>query len=273
MPQIKSWTVRMRFWAKVEPLIHVSQRSRIALIFANLRRRKPMPAAFRFFRCVYVWDAVASEGSFTRLGSPVLYICIFRSGSGQASSSSLASRTGRVMTRWKPSHGTGRVSTERCDKSATSTECVGPQPHGSGKKWRQAKPLSGIGLRYRSSPGGANTHDVKCWRPRGPACGSRCQAGRAVQSLCRCGATRVRQRPTQSLSGTTTHHQAKTRRGHEKRIKPGFKARRWVVERTHSWINRFRKLLSASRQRPAMSPFLSLACAMICWRQTITIHG
>jgi putative transposase len=24
---------------------------------------------------------------------------------------------------------------------------------------------------------------------------------------------------------------------------PGFRARRWVVERTHSWINRFRRLL------------------------------
>jgi transposase len=24
---------------------------------------------------------------------------------------------------------------------------------------------------------------------------------------------------------------------------PGFRARRWVVERTHSWLNRFRRLL------------------------------
>ncbi len=27
-----------------------------------------------------------------------------------------------------------------------------------------------------------------------------------------------------------------------KRNKPGYKARRWVVKRTHSWLNRFRKL-------------------------------
>jgi transposase len=28
-----------------------------------------------------------------------------------------------------------------------------------------------------------------------------------------------------------------------KRNQPGWKARRWVVERTHSWLNRYRKLL------------------------------
>jgi putative transposase len=35
-------------------------------------------------------------------------------------------------------------------------------------------------------------------------------------------------------------------RGEEKREKaevPGYRARRWVVERTHSWMNRFRRLL------------------------------
>jgi putative transposase len=30
----------------------------------------------------------------------------------------------------------------------------------------------------------------------------------------------------------------------EENIKiPGFRARRWIVERTHSWLNRFRRLL------------------------------
>jgi transposase len=31
----------------------------------------------------------------------------------------------------------------------------------------------------------------------------------------------------------------------------GFKARRWVVERAHSWMNRFRRLLIRSRQEAA----------------------
>jgi putative transposase len=60
----------------------------------------------------------------------------------------------------------------------------------------------------------------------------------------------------------------------EKRNKPGFKARRWVVERTHSWLNRFRKLLvSFEKKEESYLALLSLAAAMICWRQTIAIHG
>ena len=33
------------------------------------------------------------------------------------------------------------------------------------------------------------------------------------------------------------------RRGADKRNIPGYRARRWVVERTHSWLDRFRRLL------------------------------
>lgn len=59
-----------------------------------------------------------------------------------------------------------------------------------------------------------------------------------------------------------------------KRNKPGYKARRWVVERSHSWFNRFRKLLvSFEKTKESYIALLSLAAAMICWRQTIAIHG
>ena len=56
--------------------------------------------------------------------------------------------------------------------------------------------------------------------------------------------------------------------------KPGYKARRWVVERTHSWLNRFRKLLvSFEKTEASYMALLSLAAALICRRQTSTIHG
>jgi putative transposase len=55
---------------------------------------------------------------------------------------------------------------------------------------------------------------------------------------------------------------------------PDHKARRWVVERTHSWFNRFRKLLvSFEKTQESYLALLSLAAAMICWRQTISIYG
>jgi putative transposase len=46
------------------------------------------------------------------------------------------------------------------------------------------------------------------------------------------------------------------------------KARRWVVEVTHSWLNRFRRLLVRWEKR--ISNYLSMlyfACAIICWRK------
>jgi putative transposase len=46
------------------------------------------------------------------------------------------------------------------------------------------------------------------------------------------------------------------------------KARRWVVELTHSWLNRFRRLLVRWEKKKAN--YLSLlyfACAIICWRK------
>jgi transposase len=44
-------------------------------------------------------------------------------------------------------------------------------------------------------------------------------------------------------------------------------ARRWVVERTHSWLNRFRGLLIRwSRKAKNHLAFLHLACGIITWR-------
>ncbi|MFZ0306294.1 MAG: IS5/IS1182 family transposase, partial [Terracidiphilus sp.] len=48
----------------------------------------------------------------------------------------------------------------------------------------------------------------------------------------------------------------------------------WVVERTHSWFNRFRKLLvSFEKTEASYTALLQLAAALICWRQTIVIYG
>jgi putative transposase len=55
---------------------------------------------------------------------------------------------------------------------------------------------------------------------------------------------------------------------------PGHKARRWVVERSHSWFNRYRKLLvSFEKTEASYLGLLHLAAAMICWRQTVIIYG
>jgi putative transposase len=45
------------------------------------------------------------------------------------------------------------------------------------------------------------------------------------------------------------------------------RARRWVVERTHSWMNRFRRILIRWEKKPeTYLAMLHLACGIITWR-------
>jgi hypothetical protein len=47
----------------------------------------------------------------------------------------------------------------------------------------------------------------------------------------------------------------------------GFKARRWVVERTHNWMNRFRRILVRWEKRAdTYIAMLHLACGILTWR-------
>lgn len=47
----------------------------------------------------------------------------------------------------------------------------------------------------------------------------------------------------------------------------GFKARRWVVERSHSWMNRFRRLLVRWDKKPEnYLAFLHFACGLMAFR-------
>lgn len=61
-----------------------------------------------------------------------------------------------------------------------------------------------------------------------------------------------------------------SRRGEDPKAKekiPGYRARRWVVERTHSWMNRFRRLLIRWEKKVAnYLGLLHFTCAIIAFR-------
>ena len=53
---------------------------------------------------------------------------------------------------------------------------------------------------------------------------------------------------------------------------PAAQRRRWLVERCHRWFNLFRKLtIRYETLKRSYEGLLQLACAFICWRQTIPI--
>lgn len=63
-------------------------------------------------------------------------------------------------------------------------------------------------------------------------------------------------------------------RGEEIKLKariPGWKARRWVVEATHSWLNRNRGILIRwCKKEENHLAFLQLACGLIAFKKANT---
>jgi putative transposase len=67
--------------------------------------------------------------------------------------------------------------------------------------------------------------------------------------------------------GFTAHIRARGEEAKQIRSEAGKKARRWVVERSHSWMNRFRRILVRWDKKPEnYLAFLHLACALIAFR-------
>ena len=69
--------------------------------------------------------------------------------------------------------------------------------------------------------------------------------------------------------GCTAHIRARGEEAQALKQEAGFQARRWVVERTHSWMNRFRRVLIRwDKKVRNYLGFLHLACAYITYRQS-----
>jgi putative transposase len=67
--------------------------------------------------------------------------------------------------------------------------------------------------------------------------------------------------------GFTAHIRSRGEEARALKREAGERTRRWVVERTHSWLNRFRRLLVRWEKRAdTYLAMLHLACGLITWR-------
>jgi putative transposase len=74
-------------------------------------------------------------------------------------------------------------------------------------------------------------------------------------------------RATLTVFGFTAHIHARGEEAQALKRQAGFRARRWVVERTHSWMNRFRRVLIRwDKKADNYLAFLHFACALIAFR-------
>ena len=163
-------------------------------------------------------------------------------------------------------------------KAPLAGGCVGANPTDREKNGRKRSLLvDGRGVPLSIVASGANVHDVKllaatldrvvCARPAPRA--------KAPQHFS-ADAGRKGAPARQAVENRHSRPHIKQRReeAEAKCKQPRYKARRWGVERTHSWLNRFRKLLvSFEKTEEGYVALLALAAAVICWRQTIVIYG
>lgn len=72
--------------------------------------------------------------------------------------------------------------------------------------------------------------------------------------------------------GYTAHIKSRGQEKAERETVPGYRARRWVVERTHSWFNRFRRLLIRWEKKSAnYLAFLHFARAWVTFRASAVL--
>ena len=69
--------------------------------------------------------------------------------------------------------------------------------------------------------------------------------------------------------GYTAHIRPRGEEAQAIKREAGFKARRWVVERTHSWMNRFRRILIRwEKKAENYFALLHFVCGIIAFQQT-----
>ncbi|MCO5382332.1 MAG: IS5 family transposase [Methanosarcina barkeri] len=159
------------------------------------------------------------------------------------------------------------------DGSMTKAPLGGPgtgaNPTDRGKKGTKRSILTdGKGIPLSVTVDGANRHDKKLVKETLDAIlFERPSPDEGIQNICMDkGYDFPDIRQLVKEYGYTAHIKS---RGEENiRIQiPGFRARRWVVERTHSWINRFRRLLIRwGKKVENYLAMLQLACAWIIFR-------
>ena len=204
-----------------------------------------------------------------RSAAPALSMRIFNDGVRLVSSAAYGERAWRNMTRWRGSLGNGRVWMARKAKLRwLEKRWETTPPIGEKKGTKRSLLVDGSGAPLSLIVSGANRHDVKLLaatldeivvrRPK-PTRHKR-------QHLCADKAYSGRPAAEVMHSRGYTPHVRQIGREPSRRRGRG-RARRWVVERTHSWFNRFRKLLVRYEKKEAnFMALLQCAAALICWR-------
>lgn len=153
-------------------------------------------------------------------------------------------------------------------KAPKGGEATGPNPTDRAKKGTKRSLLTdAAGLPLAFAIDGANRHDSALLEPTLSALIVAPPDG-TEPGLCLDRGYDYRWIPAR-LGDLGYRLHIRSRRDEHQARHAGGRARRWVVEATFAWLVLFRRLkISYERLHTTRRAFLSLACALICWRAT-----
>jgi len=262
------WRMPDWLWQKVEPLLPPAPPHPLGCHRPRIPDRRVMDAILLVLRTGMQWNALAataicnSSSAHRRFGGV---------GAGRRLSGDLA--PGAARLRCSRRHRRGLSGGRRGDdQGAAGGRADRPQPHRSRQKGAKRSLLcEARGVPIGLACDGANRNDHKLLAPtlgsipiERPA-----PTERRPQGLCLDAAYDNRESRELLASYALDAHIRS--RGEEIELKlriPGWRARRWVVEACHSWLNRNRALLVRwSKKAENHLALLQLACGLIAFKK------
>ena len=267
MARTKPWTVSDEFWERVEPLVPPAP-------WHAKGGRPPMPDRQAFEAMIYVlrtgiqWNALPREtgasstvherfqeweraGFFERLWE-----------------SELARYDELEGIEWEWQSVDGVMT--KAPLGRAGSEARGPNPTDRAKMGVKRSVLTdGLGIPLAMAVAGANRPDAKLLAATldgivvaHPASTDEVSERRHLCLDAGYDSEAVREEV--GLRGYEAHIRPRDKRRESGERRPGEKARRWVVERTHSWLNRSRRLLVRwEKKAENYLAFVHLACAQL----------
>ena len=235
----------------------------------------------RYLRALSLYSEQDASGRPCRkvsLAVPVPSISTFWNGNGKVSSCVSGAKGWQNMTKWKASLGPGKASTGQWSKLPWLWKPLEQiQRIGEKNGTKRSLLVDGNGIPLSLVVSGAQRHDVALLEPTLDQIVIPRPSKEELPKQHLCGDKGYAGCPAATSMRDRDYIPHVKQRGEEVKAKkrnPRYRARRWVVERTHSWFDRFRKLLVRFDKRAeSYEALLELACALIAFRQVIIIYG
>jgi len=275
--KIQSWEVSDAFWEKAKPFVPKPSRNPDKEYDRHPGgRRKPLPPRQVFEGIVYVlrtgcqWKALPKERF--GCGSPIHRYLLEWAQAGFFHALWKAGLTDHDELQgiiWHRQSMDGAMT-----KAPLAKESVGANPTDRGKNGTKRHiQVDGRGVPLAVVINGTNRHDVTQMETvMDNVVASRPEpTPEKPQHLCADkGYDSQKTRKAMEDRGYAPHVRSRGEERQEKASNPDHRARRWVVEACHSWMNRFRKVLVRFEKTDrSYLALVHLACAIIAWRKLV----